>query len=307
MPGDNSYTRAQQGAGLGLAVAKRIVSQAGGEIGFDTLGEGVQFFFTLPVSGTASQSAPNGISGGESSQPPPSGLTLLLHATVPGITAGIANLLEPFGNTIVVAPSLADAVERASKSRFDAIIAGANDTDTLAASPGVTAPLIAVLLGGERAPAAIDTLLRWPVEPDALYGALASSVVQDEDGVALANTPERFAAIDAMAFSTLEKSVGVKALVDILQCYIATAEQLTTALGEACAEEKWDEAACLAQDIVGAAGGLGLTAVTQAARLFAQKSRDGEDHHSLRNAAQMVLGEHLRSKQALTHLYPDVA
>ncbi len=64
MPGDNSYTRAQQGAGLGLAVAKRIVSQAGGEIGFDTLGEGVQFFFTLPVSGTASQSAPNGISGG---------------------------------------------------------------------------------------------------------------------------------------------------------------------------------------------------------------------------------------------------
>ena len=145
------------------------------------------------------------------------------------------------------------------------------------------------------------------MEPDALYGALASSVVQDEDGVALANTPERFAAIDAMAFSTLEKSVGVKALVDILQCYIATGEQLTTALGEACAEEKWDEAACLAQDIVGAAGGLGLTAVTQAARLFAQKSRDGEDHHSLRNAAQMVLGEHLRSKQALTNLYPDVA
>ena len=32
-PGDNSYTRAQQGAGLGLAVAKRVVKQAGGEIG----------------------------------------------------------------------------------------------------------------------------------------------------------------------------------------------------------------------------------------------------------------------------------
>ena len=41
---------------------------------------------------------------------------------MPGITAGIANLLEPFGNTIVVAPSLADAVERsrsyAPRGRF---------------------------------------------------------------------------------------------------------------------------------------------------------------------------------------------
>ncbi len=27
----------------------------------------------------------------------------------------------------------------------------------------------------------------------------------------------------------------------------------------------------------------------------------------LRNAAQLVLGEHLRAKTALTHLYPDIA
>ncbi len=66
------------------------------------------------------------------------------------------------------------------------------------------------------------------------------------------------AAIDPVAFSTLEKSVGIPALVEILQCYIVTAEQLTNGLAQACAEEKWDDAARLAQDIVGAAGGLGL-------------------------------------------------
>ena len=42
------------------------------------------------------------------------------------------------------------------------------------------------------------------------------------------------AAIDAVAFSNLEKSVGLKTLIEILQCYVATAEQLTNALAEAC-------------------------------------------------------------------------
>ena len=33
-PGDSSYARREQGAGLGLAVAKRVIEQAGGTIGF---------------------------------------------------------------------------------------------------------------------------------------------------------------------------------------------------------------------------------------------------------------------------------
>ena len=84
--------------------------------------------------------------------------------------------------------------------------------------------------------------------------------------------------------------MGLKTLIEILQCYIVTAEQLTNALAEACAEEKWDEAARLAQDIVGAAGGIGLSAMTQAARHFAQASRDGESVSALRNAAQTSAG-----------------
>jgi HPt (histidine-containing phosphotransfer) domain-containing protein len=118
---------------------------------------------------------------------------------------------------------------------------------------------------------------------------------------------EAVSTIDAEAFSALEKSVGAKALVDILQCYIVTAEQLTSGLSQACADEQWDDAARLAQDIIGAAGGLGLAAITQAARDFARKTREGQNHHELCDAAQMIAGEHMRTRRALVHLYPDVA
>ncbi len=305
-PGDVSYARKEQGAGLGLAVAKRVIEQAGGTIGFDSKpGEGAQFHFTLPVSGVA-PSAAAARADVEGQQAAPGNLSLLFFLRAPAVGEALAHLVEPFGNSIERATSMAEAVERASKGDFDAIITGAGDADMLAAAPGVKAPLVAVLLRGDRAPAATDTVLRWPVEADQFYQALDQvcgdhSVLLNENGTMMA------AAIDPVAFSTLEKSVGVKTLVEILQCYIVTAEQLTSALSNACSEEKWDDAARLAQDIVGAAGGLGLLAITQAARNFANAARSGENRHELRNAAQMVVGEHVRARQALIHLYPDVA
>ena len=47
--------------------------------------------------------------------------------------------------------------------------------------------------------------------------------------------------------------------------------------------------------------------MSQAARHFAQASRDGESVGALRNAAQQVLGEHVRARKALINLYPALA
>ena len=305
-PGDSSYARNQQGAGLGLAVAKRIIDQAGGRIGFESnYGEGAQFWFSLPVSGQT-RFGKNGQVSGEAPQVAPHGISVLVFAPQPNVAPQIVNMLEPFGNRVVVAASPAEAARRASQERFDVIIATAADADLLAAAPGVKAPLIAVLLRGDRAPATTDTVVRWPVSADALYHAIDAACVSPDEN-APHDEAELTAAIDAVAFSTLEKSVGMNTLIEILQCYIVTAEELTNGLAAACAEEKWDEAARLAQDIMGAAGGLGLSAVTQAARQFAQKTREGQDAHELRNAAQQVVGEHVRARRALTNLYPDVA
>ena len=218
----------------------------------------------------------------------------------------IANLLEPFGNRVVIAASAADAAaprqpgtfRRHHRQRRRRRPAGRRARREGAADRGAAARR-------PRRPAPPTCVLRWPVDGRRALSRHRRGLRRPAGR--RKTQAELPAAIDAVAFSTLEKSVGVKTLIEILQCYIVTAEQLTNALAEACAEEKWDEAARLAQDIVGAAGGLGLAAVTQAARHFAQKSREGEDRHELRNAAQMVVGEHVRARQALTNLYPDVA
>ncbi len=139
-PGDSSYARMQQGAGLGLAVAKRVIEQAGGEIGFiSTPEDGAQFFFTLPVSGMAPSAAAEP-GEAESQIMPPSGLSLLLYLPVAAVADATARLLEPFGNRVVQAGSLVEAQELASRECFDVIIAGAGDADMLAAAPGVSAP-----------------------------------------------------------------------------------------------------------------------------------------------------------------------
>jgi signal transduction histidine kinase/HPt (histidine-containing phosphotransfer) domain-containing protein len=302
-PGDSSYARKEQGAGLGLAVTKRIVEQAGGEIGFESVpGGGALFWFTLPVSGQMGTAAVDGAPT-ETPAVAPHGLSFLIAVPAPNVAASLANMLEPFGNKVMIAGNAAEAAARASQDRFDAVIAGSDEADLLAAAPGAKVPIVAVLLRGDRAPGGTNCVLRWPVTSDALFqmiDSLCSAHAREEEEIELP------AAIDAVAFSTLERSVGLKTLIEILQCYVATAEQLTNALAEACAEEKWSDAARLAQDIVGAAGGLGLTAMTQAARHFTQATREGENPHALRNAAQLVVGEHVRSRRALLSLYPDL-
>ncbi len=303
-PGDSSYARKEQGAGLGLAVAKRIVEQAGGEVGFEsTRGEGAQFWFTLPVSGQTGVATQHGAAA-EGPAVPPHGLSVLISIPASDVAASVADFLEPFGNHVVIAASPADAAARASRENFDAIIAGSDESDLLAASPGVKAPIVAILLRGDRVPSATDCVMRWPVAGDDLFRALETISAGTHEGHEGAAGP---AAIDAVAFSELEKSLGVKTLIEILQCYVTNAEQLTKALSDACAEEKWEDAARLAHDIVGAAGGIGLSAMSQAARYFTQAIRDRENAGVLRGAVQQVMGEHVRARKALINLYPELA
>jgi signal transduction histidine kinase/HPt (histidine-containing phosphotransfer) domain-containing protein len=308
-PGDVSYSRRNEGPGLGLAVAKRTAESLGGEIGFESeTGAGAMFWFTVPAAKThpVYTSEPESIAFDVS---PPSGLRFLLALADENISKQITDCLDPFGNRFVIAAVLSDAIARAGRENFDAIIASAMDADMLAAAPGVRAPVLALVSGGMRAPDAAGGVLRWPSHAGALYIALRDLLGRAADTAPFESEQpnDAVAAIDASAFSGLEKSLGLTTLIEILQSYIKTAEELCAHLTEASQDEKWDDAARISQDIAGAAGGLGLSALTAAARGFAQKARDGEAPAEMQNAAQLVLGEHERVCRALANLYPDLA
>lgn len=305
-PGDASYTRQQQGAGLGLAVVKRIAEAAGGETGFESEpGQGATFWFTIPVAGSQGSSA---LMQPVDAAAAPSGLSFLVFAHDDIASRQVANLLEPFGNQVQIAASLADAILRAGRTGCDIIFASAADADTLAAAPGIKSPIVALIRSGERPPACADAMLRSPVSAPKLYATIAA-IGEDRQKDAMAEPlPSNSAAtIDPAAFAALEKSFGTATLLEILRSYIVSAEQLCQALGEASDNANWNEAVRLAQDIAGSAGGLGLTAMTAAARGFAQAARDGADPRDLRNTAQLIVREHERVRRSLANLYPELA
>jgi HPt (histidine-containing phosphotransfer) domain-containing protein len=307
-PGDGSYARRNDGAGLGLAVAKRRVQGLGGDIGFSSaVGEGAQFWFTIPA--LRAQETPKFEAVALTTEAsPPSGLTFLIALADEALRKPIIDYLEPFGNRLVITGALAEAIGRAGRENFDAIIVGAVDADMLAGAPGVRAPILALVSGGMRAPEAVGEVLRWPASASALYFALHELLGRGVD-VSRSVTPQSLAtaAIDAPAFAALEKSLGLTTLIEILQSYMTTAEDLCRNLSDASGQEQWDDAARIAQDIAGAAGGLGLAALTQAARGFTQKAREGSTPENLREAADTVMGEHQRVCRALANLYPDLA
>ncbi len=302
-PGDTSYARRDQGAGLGLAVVKRIADAAGGETGFESEpGQGATFWFTLPAS---SQAFARHDESDHDVAPAPSGLNLLVFVRKPEAHKQLAHALEPFGNKLVFCGTPAETVALAGHEAFDAIIVSAEDADMLAAAPGVKALILALLSRGERAPACASEVLRWPANSRQIYTALAS-ISAKTAAPAPHGAEEALAAIDATAFAQLEKSVGVPTLIEILKSYIETSEQLCAALSNACENSDWDKAGRLAQDIAGSASGLGLIAMTAAARKLASAARRGANAHTLRNETQMIVWEHERVRLALANLYPDL-
>jgi hypothetical protein len=269
---DDSYTRRYNGAGVGLAVAKRLIEMAGGAIGVESEpGSGASFWITVPIIQNVAL-AQDKITDDVQ---PPSGLSILALVPETTVHETLEPLLTPFGNRIVFAKSLADAADLTARAPYSLILANAANVDALASTPGQRSPILAIAGADERQPDGADMVLRWPASASALYAAI--NAVKRTEGPKFGDktSDAMAAAIDAKAFAHLEKSLGFKTLIDILQSYVSTAEQLAKQLIEASEAKEWTQAGRVAQDFAGAAGGLGLNTLTAASRALAQGARDG--------------------------------
>lgn len=303
--GDDSYSRRYNGAGVGLAVAKRLTESMGGAIGVESdPGAGATFWLTVP----AAQGGMSDVSGLAEDVPPPGGLAILAWLEDTATRAMLDHMLTPFGNRITFAASLAEAAAQSARGGFAIVIAAAPAVDALAVAPGQRTPILALAGSDARTPDGADGVLRWPAPPGALYSAIAAIMDGSSVKGSTASAEDiAGATIDAKVFGELEKSLGLKTLVDILQSYLGTAEQLSSALEGAIDTEDWPAAGRIAQDIAGAAGGLGLSALTGVARTLALGVRDDAAEALLKQAATGIFAEHKRARDALKKLYPDLA
>jgi HPt (histidine-containing phosphotransfer) domain-containing protein len=301
---DDSYSSRHGGAGVGLAVAKRLIESAGGTIGLESEpGAGTSFWLTVP----AMTGGISGESANDERVAPPTNLAILAYLPNEPVRSAVDRLLTRFGNSVVHSSTLAQAVTMSARGGYSIIIAAAPSVDALAAAPGQRTPILALVGADEVSPRAGDIVVRWPATADALFSAISSITEDTAQAIEQAKIDEVDGAIDAKAFADLEKSLGFKTLIDILQSYLHTAEELAASLATASEKEDWSHAARLAQDFAGAAGGLGLSALTTAARSLAQSARDGADDDILAMATSGIIAEHTRVRAALQRLYPDLA
>ena len=303
--GESGEEHPIRGAGVGLAVAKRLVESVGGSIGVDSeAGMGAKFWITIPVTVAPAMGA---VDNAESVAPPVA-LQLLVCARDPTMRATIDRMLTPFGNRLTFAENLGQASAISGRNTFDAILSTAAHVDSLAATPAPQRiPILALAAWDERPPTGASHVLRWPSNADALYAAIAIVIGERTAKAKPRSRNETIeAALDARAIAELEKSIGLKTLLDILQSYMQTAEALAISVTAASERADWAQAARHAQDFAGSAGGLGLTGITAAARALAQGARDGASNEILAKAATDMLDEHHRVSKALRKLYPDL-
>jgi signal transduction histidine kinase len=204
----------REGMGVGLAVAKRLVESLGGTIGVESEpGMGANFWITVPATSvtplTRERKEAEDVA-------PPQGLSLLCFLPDAETLSAVERLLTPFGNRVLAARSLAEAGTMSVRGGYDAVIAGASAADALAAIPGQATPILALAAREESRPDGANGVLRWPATPSMLYSALSS--ITGEAGARSGHGGEDVTpAIDVKAFAELEKSLGFKTLVDILQ------------------------------------------------------------------------------------------
>ncbi|MBF0304415.1 MAG: response regulator [Alphaproteobacteria bacterium] len=316
---DSSISRRFGGTGLGLVICKKILDQQGGRIGIDSVpGRGSTFWFVLRLpEGRVVPVAER--RADQTAAPPP--LRILLAEDNPVNQRVAVAILERRGHAVTVVEDGYAAVQAAAGGGFDAVLMdvqmprmdGLEAAGAIRALPGAEGevPIIALTanaLSGdaERCFAAgMDDYLAKPVNPEALFAALARHVAAGDSIVAVAAPADRGEppVFDRRAIDSLVLDLGLADAVEVVRLFSTTLEARCADMR---AETNPDGLGRQAHDLKSTAGNFGLMALSALAGEIEAACREGRGDEAVALAARLPAAGRAAA-EALNQRLPEAA
>lgn len=336
-PGDVSMTRRHGGAGLGLALTRRLAELMKGQVGVNSRpGKGSRFWLRLhlPRGRDASARPVGQLSVEAMLRARHAGAKVLVVDDDPVNRESASALLGAVGLQVLLAENGREAVERTLADRPALVLLDLQmpEVDGLSAAReirrrGATMPILALTASdvedtlAECLAAGMDHHVHKPVEPRTLYATLlhwlgsggpvaaaAAASAAAGDGDAAATPPDSWPLLPGVdGPDALERCGGnVGRALSLLRLFVRTHADDAERLQALCEAGRWSELRQLSHALRGAAGNVGARDVHLSATRL-ESLLDERAPVAARGDATRGLADALRTLVAGVHAVPDAA